>query len=172
MCVKEKQNISSQSFSRNHVTVASEPERTGVFLTRSCVHVTDISCGVVYEPTSASLVLFPSYCYVVSIFLQEKFCLLVIDLLDTFPAQPYLLRNDEILGQFRNVSCPAVDGRIVTLAESGLANVPFLGYQGPDQVGQHHQSKKNCKKFRTHFGYTLTTISIGNQKTKTFNAKA
>ena len=30
-----------------HVTVASEPERNGVFLTRSCVHVTVISCGVV-----------------------------------------------------------------------------------------------------------------------------
>ena len=50
--------------SRNHVTVASEPERNGVFLTRSCVHVTDISCGVVYEATLASLVLFRSYCYV------------------------------------------------------------------------------------------------------------
>ena len=47
-----------------HVTVASEPERIGVFLTRSCVHVTDISCGVVYEATLASLVLFRSYCYV------------------------------------------------------------------------------------------------------------
>ena len=49
---------------RLHVTVASEPERIGVFLTRSCVHVTDISCGVVYEATLASLVLFRSYCYV------------------------------------------------------------------------------------------------------------
>ena len=49
---------------RWHVTVASEPERIGVFLTRSCVHVTDISCGVVYEATLASLVLFRSYCYV------------------------------------------------------------------------------------------------------------
>jgi len=47
-----------------HVTVASEAERIGVFLTRSCVHVTDISCGVVYEATLASLVLFRSYCYV------------------------------------------------------------------------------------------------------------
>ena len=47
-----------------HVTVASEPERNGVFLTRSCVHVTDIFCGVVYEATLASLVLFRSYCYV------------------------------------------------------------------------------------------------------------
>ena len=47
-----------------HVTVASEPERIGVFLTRSCVHVTDISCGVVYEATLASLVLFRSYRYV------------------------------------------------------------------------------------------------------------
>ena len=47
-----------------HETVASEPERIGVFLTRSCVHVTDISCGVVYEATLASLVLFRSYCYV------------------------------------------------------------------------------------------------------------
>ena len=49
---------------QNHVTVASEPERIGVFLTRSCVHVTDISCGVVYKATLASLVLFRSYCYV------------------------------------------------------------------------------------------------------------
>ena len=49
------------------VTVASEPGRIGVFLTRSCVHVTDISCGVVYEATLASLVLFRSYCYVVLI---------------------------------------------------------------------------------------------------------
>ena len=49
---------------KRHVTVASEPERNGVFLTRSCVHVTDISCGVVYEATLASLVLFRSYCYV------------------------------------------------------------------------------------------------------------
>ena len=47
-----------------HVTVASEPERNGVFLTRSCVHVTDISCGVVYKATLASLVLLRSYCYV------------------------------------------------------------------------------------------------------------
>merc|ERR1711923_617537 len=47
-----------------HVTVASEPERIGVFLTWSCVHVTDISCGVVYEATLASLVLFRSYCSV------------------------------------------------------------------------------------------------------------
>lgn len=46
------------------VKVVSEPERIGVFLTRSCVHVTDISCGVVYEATLASLVLFRSYCYV------------------------------------------------------------------------------------------------------------
>ena len=56
-----------------HVTVASEPERNGVFLTRSCVHVTDISCGVVYEATLASLVLFRSYCYVSrSLFAQLK----------------------------------------------------------------------------------------------------
>ena len=48
----------------SHVTVASEPERIGVFLTRSCVHVTDISCGVVYKATLASLVLFRSYRYV------------------------------------------------------------------------------------------------------------
>ena len=47
-----------------HVMVASEPERIGVFLTRSCVQLTDISCGVVYEATLASLVLFRSYCYV------------------------------------------------------------------------------------------------------------
>ena len=51
-------------FEDKHVTVASEPERIGVFLTRSCVHVTDISCGVVYKATLASLVLFRSYCYV------------------------------------------------------------------------------------------------------------
>ena len=48
-----------------HVTVASEPERIGVFLTRSCVHMTDISCGVVYETTLASLVVFRGYCYVI-----------------------------------------------------------------------------------------------------------
>ena len=47
------------------VKVVSEPERIGVFLTRSCVHVTDISCGVSYGATLASLVLFRSYCYVV-----------------------------------------------------------------------------------------------------------
>ena len=35
------------------VKVVSEPERIGVFLTR---HVTDISCGVVYKATLASLV--------------------------------------------------------------------------------------------------------------------
>ena len=29
------------------------------------MHVTDISCGVVYKATLASLVLFRSYCYVV-----------------------------------------------------------------------------------------------------------
>ena len=46
------------------VKVVSEPERIDVFLTRSCVQVTDISCGVVYEATLASLVLFRSYCYV------------------------------------------------------------------------------------------------------------
>ena len=57
---------SCRSWSGNHVTVASEPERNGVFLTRSCVHVTDISCGVVYEATLASLVLFRGYCYVMS----------------------------------------------------------------------------------------------------------
>ena len=48
----------------DHVTVALEPERNGVFLTRSCVQVTNISCGAVYEATLASLVLFRSYCYV------------------------------------------------------------------------------------------------------------
>ena len=47
------------------VKVVSEPERIGVFLTRSCVQLTDnISRGVVYEATLASLVLFRSYCYV------------------------------------------------------------------------------------------------------------
>ena len=46
------------------VKVISEPERNGVFLTRSCVQVTDISCGVVYKATLASLVLFQSYQYV------------------------------------------------------------------------------------------------------------
>ena len=49
--------------STTQVKVVSEPERIGVFLTRSCVHVTDISCGVVYGATLASLVLFRSYCY-------------------------------------------------------------------------------------------------------------
>ena len=47
------------------VKVVSEPERIDVFLTRSWVQVTDISCGVVYEATLASLVLFRSYCYVI-----------------------------------------------------------------------------------------------------------
>ena len=37
------------------VKVVLEPERIVVFLTRSCVQLTDISCGVVYE---ASFVLF------------------------------------------------------------------------------------------------------------------
>ena len=46
------------------VKVVSEPERIDVFLTRSCVQLTDISCGVVYEATLASLVLFRSYRYV------------------------------------------------------------------------------------------------------------
>ena len=55
-----------------HVTVASEPERIGVFLTSSCVHVTDISCGVVYEATLASLVLFRSYCYVTKIYMTRR----------------------------------------------------------------------------------------------------
>ena len=49
---------------KDQVKVVSEPERIGVFLTRSCVQVTDISCGVVYEATLAFLVLFRSYCYV------------------------------------------------------------------------------------------------------------
>ena len=48
----------------NQVKVVSEPERIGVFLTRSSAQVTDISCGVVYEATLAFLVLFRSYCYV------------------------------------------------------------------------------------------------------------
>ena len=48
----------------SQVKVVSEPERIEVFLTRSCVQVTDISCGVVYEATLASLVLFRRYCYV------------------------------------------------------------------------------------------------------------
>ena len=46
------------------VKVVSEPERIDVFLTRSCAQLTVISCGVVYEATSASLVLFRSYRYV------------------------------------------------------------------------------------------------------------
>ena len=40
------------------VKVVSEPEQIDVFLTRSCVQLTDISCGVVYEATLPSLVLF------------------------------------------------------------------------------------------------------------------
>ena len=56
----------------SHVMVVLEPERIGVFLTRSCVHVTDISCGVVYEATLASLVLFRSYCYVSMFVLVKK----------------------------------------------------------------------------------------------------
>ena len=46
------------------VKVVSEAERIDVFLTKSCVQVTDISCGVVYKATLASLVLLRSYCYV------------------------------------------------------------------------------------------------------------
>ena len=46
--------------SGDQVKVVSE--RIDVFLTRSCVQVTDISCGVMYKATSASLVLFRSYC--------------------------------------------------------------------------------------------------------------
>ena len=49
------------------VNVVSEPERIDVFLTRSCVQLTDISCGVVYKATLASLVLFRSYCQVSSL---------------------------------------------------------------------------------------------------------
>ena len=51
--------------------VVSEPEQIDVFLTRSCVQVTDISCGVVYKTTLASLVLFRSYCYV-TLWIKEK----------------------------------------------------------------------------------------------------
>ena len=43
------------------VKVVSEPERIDVFLIRSCVQLTDISCGVVYEATLPSLVLFRNY---------------------------------------------------------------------------------------------------------------
>ena len=46
------------------VKVVSEPEKFDVFLRRSCVQLTDISCGAVYKVTLASLVLFRSYCYV------------------------------------------------------------------------------------------------------------
>ena len=66
-----------------HVTVASEPKRIGVFLTRSCVHVIDISCGVVYEATLASLVLFRSYCYVARGARGEKDSFGVLDVLDS-----------------------------------------------------------------------------------------
>ena len=52
------------SLANYQLKVVPEPERIDVFLTRSCVQVTDISCGVVYEATLASLVLFRSYCYV------------------------------------------------------------------------------------------------------------
>ena len=48
----------------SQVMVVSESERIDVFLTRSCVQVTDISCEVVYEATLASPVLFRSYRYV------------------------------------------------------------------------------------------------------------
>ena len=51
-------------FPPTQVEVVSEPERNGVFLTRSCVQLTNISCGVVYKATLASLVLLRSYCYV------------------------------------------------------------------------------------------------------------
>ena len=66
-------NIKTCNSSHGHllqVKVVSEPERIDVFLTRSCVQLTDISCGVVYEATLASLVLFRSYRYVHS--LQSK----------------------------------------------------------------------------------------------------
>ena len=42
-------------FSLMQVNVVSEPERIDVFLTRSCVQMTNISCGVMYEATLASL---------------------------------------------------------------------------------------------------------------------
>ena len=61
-------NIKTCNSSHGHllqVKVVSEPERIDVFLTRSCVQVTDISCGVVYKATLASLVLFRSYRQVV-----------------------------------------------------------------------------------------------------------
>ena len=48
----------------DQVKVICEPERNYVFLTKSCVQLTDISCGVVYKATLASLVLFRSYRYV------------------------------------------------------------------------------------------------------------
>ena len=51
------------SMDKGQVKVVSEPGRIDVFWTRSCVQVTDISCGVVYEATLASLVLFRRYCY-------------------------------------------------------------------------------------------------------------
>ena len=53
-----------KQYSSGQVKVVSEPERIDVFLTRICVQVTDISCGVVYEATLASPVLFRSYRYV------------------------------------------------------------------------------------------------------------
>ena len=42
--------------STTQVKVVSEPERIGVFLTRSCVQATNISCWTVYESTLVSLV--------------------------------------------------------------------------------------------------------------------
>ena len=54
----------SASVTTKQVKVVSRPERIDVFLTRSCVQVTDISCGVMYEATLESLVLFKNYCYV------------------------------------------------------------------------------------------------------------
>ena len=51
-------------FSHFQVKVVSEPERIDVidvFLTRSCVQVTDIFCGAVYKATLADLVYLVGY---------------------------------------------------------------------------------------------------------------